>query len=195
MLSQFTDSQGRDTLARYINEKGLYVCGRLDYDSEGLLLLSDTARLQHLVAHPDNKKYKRYWVQVEGTIGDEAIQSLRDGVLLKDGLTLPARAHKISAPPVWPRNPPIRVRKTVEDSWIELAIREGRNRQVRRMTAAVGFPTLRLIRHQIDQWKLGQLQPGEFITERINLPDTVRARTPTRPNKHRRFHSRRNRPG
>ncbi|PIE43737.1 MAG: pseudouridine synthase [Gammaproteobacteria bacterium] len=188
VLSQFTDPQGRDTLAKYISDKDLHLCGRLDYDSEGLLLLSDSGRLQHLIAHPHNKKYKRYWVQVEGIINDDAINRLKTGVLLNDGMTLPAQARQIPPPPVWTRNPPIRVRKTVQDSWIELAIREGKNRQVRRMTAAVGFPTLRLIRYQIDQWQLGSLQPGELIGKPINLP--AKPKTPLRMQPSSKQHSR-----
>ncbi|SDZ81959.1 pseudouridine synthase [Microbulbifer marinus] len=167
VLSQFTDDRDRPTLADYIKRKGFYAAGRLDFDSEGLLLLTDDGTLQHQISHPRQKLPKTYWVQVEGEIGAEALSALRRGVQLKDGPTAPARARHLAEPDVWPRIPPVRERKTVPTSWLELTIREGRNRQVRRMTAAVGFPTLRLIRTAIGNWQLGQLAPGEQRLEEV----------------------------
>ena len=163
VLCQFRQVEGRSTLGQFIDRPNVYPAGRLDANSEGLLLLTDDGKLQHLISHPDHKLLKTYWVQVEGAIEDQALKQLRKGVLLNDGLTLPAKARRISPPDVWPRNPPIRMREKVPTSWIEIRIREGRNRQVRRMTAAVGFPTLRLVRSQIGQWDLGRLQPGQWL--------------------------------
>lgn len=162
VLCQFTDEGQRKTLKDYLPLPGVYAAGRLDYDSEGLLLLTDDGRLQQKIANPGNKMPKTYWVQVEGNIDEKALDQLRKGVLLNDGMTRPARARALSPPELWPRDPPIRVRKSVPDSWLELTITEGRNRQVRRMTAAVGFPTLRLVRQRIGEWELGNLQPGEY---------------------------------
>ena len=170
VLSQFTDPDGRSTLADYIREPDVYAAGRLDYDSEGLLLLTNDGQLQHQIAHPRNKLPKTYWVQVEGAIDDEAVAALRQGVVLKDGKTAPAKAQHLPEPAVWPRTPPIRERKSIPTSWVELTIKEGRNRQVRRMTAAVGFPTLRLIRVAIGSWRLDALQPGEFRQVQVTLP-------------------------
>jgi 23S rRNA pseudouridine2457 synthase len=161
VLSQFTDDAQRTTLRAFIDVPGIYPAGRLDYDSEGLLLLTDDGRLQHRIANPRHKLPKTYWVQVEGEINEDALRKLRKGVLLKDGMTRPAEARALTPPELWPRNPPIRVRKSIPDSWLELTIHEGRNRQVRRMTAAVGFPTLRLVRVRIGEWELGDMQPGE----------------------------------
>ena len=162
VLSQFTDSEGRQTLADYLSAPGYRVAGRLDYDSEGLLLLTDDGHLQQQIANPRHKQWKTYQVQVEGTISSDALAKLAAGVLLNDGPTLAAKCRACCEPVgLWPRNPPVRSRKTVTDSWLELSIREGRNRQVRRMTAAVDFPTLRLIRSQIADWELGELCPGE----------------------------------
>lgn len=161
VLSQFTDDAQRTTLRAFIDIPGIYPAGRLDYDSEGLLLLTDDGRLQQRIANPRHKLPKTYWVQVEGNIDEEALRKLRKGVLLNDGMTRPAEARALAPPDLWPRNPPIRVRKSIPDSWLELTIHEGRNRQVRRMTAAVGFPTLRLVRVRIGNWELGKLQPGE----------------------------------
>jgi 23S rRNA pseudouridine2457 synthase len=162
VLPQFTDAGGRSTLADFINIPDIYPAGRLDYDSEGLLLLTNVGWLQNQISHPRHKLAKTYWVQVEGIPTDEALQHLAQGVRLNDGLTLPAHAERIEAPPVWPRVPPIRERKSIPDSWIQLTITEGRNRQVRRMTAAVGYPTLRLIRRRIGPWRVDDLQPGQW---------------------------------
>lgn len=162
VLCQFTDTEGRPTLARFIDEKGLYPAGRLDRDSEGLVLLTDDGALQHCIAHPKNKMPKTYWVQVEGEPDDASLQRLREGVLLKDGVTLPADIERMADPEIWPRNPPIRYRESIPTRWLALTISEGRNRQVRRMTAAVGFPTLRLIRWAIGSWQLDNLQPGQW---------------------------------
>lgn len=161
VLCQFTDAEGRPTLADYIQEKGFYPAGRLDRDSEGLVVLTDDGRLQHCIAHPDLKLEKTYWVQVEGQPDEEALQKLRQGVKLKDGMTRAARVERLDEPALWPRHPPIRYRATIPDTWLQLTISEGRNRQVRRMTAAVGYPTLRLVRWRTGDWSLAGLQPGE----------------------------------
>lgn len=165
VLSQFTDrgSEGaRATLSDHIDMPGVYPAGRLDRDSEGLLLLTDDGRLQARIADPKFKMPKNYLVQVEGSIDENALQRLRSGVVLKDGMTLPASAEHIDDPQLWPRDPPVRFRKSVPDCWIGLTIREGRNRQVRRMTAAVGFPTLRLVRWSIGDWSVAGLAPGAW---------------------------------
>ena len=165
VLSQFTDrgSEGaRATLSDHIKLPGVYPAGRLDRDSEGLLLLTDDGRLQAQISDPKFKLPKTYLVQVEGEIDEGALQRLRKGVTLKDGLTLPAEAKPIDEPQLWPRDPPVRFRKSVPDCWISLKIREGRNRQVRRMTAAVGFPTLRLVRWSIGDWSVEGLAPGDW---------------------------------
>lgn len=177
VLSQFTDPEGRKTLADYLSAPGYRAAGRLDYDSEGLLLLTDDGKLQQQIANPHHKQWKTYLVQVEGHISDEALEALVRGVQLKDGATRPARARRIDPPALWQRQPPVRQRKSIPDSWLELSIREGRNRQVRRMTAAVGFPTLRLIRIQIGNWALDGLAPGEHRAEEVHLP---RGRSSTR---------------
>jgi len=163
VICQFSPDDKHASLAEYIPIKNAYPAGRLDHDSEGLLLLTDDGRLQHKISHPKNKMPKTYWVQVDDTISDEAIAQLQAGVQLKDGLTKPAKCRRIAEPDdLWPRDPPVRFRKEIPTSWIELSIKEGRNRQVRRMTAAVGFPTLRLIRVAIGEWGIGELRPGEF---------------------------------
>ena len=165
VLSQFTTDGDKATLARYVDTPGVYPAGRLDYDSEGLLLLTDDGRLQAAVASPRGKVAKHYWAQVEGVADDAAMAELRRGVTLRDGQARAIAARAIEAPPLWPRVPPIRERQRVPDSWVEIVIDEGRNRQVRRMTAAVGLPTLRLVRHRIGPWSLGDLQPGESRQE------------------------------
>lgn len=165
MLSQFTDRGGgsvRATLADAIDLPGVYAAGRLDIDSEGLLLLCDDGGLQARIADPRFKMPKSYLVQVEGEPGDDSLDRLRRGVDLKDGPTLSAEVERIAAPALWPRDPPVRFRKTVTDSWLKLTIREGRNRQVRRMTAAVGHPTLRLVRWRIGDWSIDGINPREW---------------------------------
>ncbi len=167
VLPQFTDRANaespRSTLSEFIDLPGVYPAGRLDRDSEGLMLLTDNGKLQALISDPKHKMAKTYWVQVEGEPDMAALKALRDGVELKDGLTRPAKVREIDEPgDLWPRTPPIRERKTVPDSWIELTIREGKNRQVRRMTAAVGLPTLRLIRCRIGDWTLEGLKTGQW---------------------------------
>ena len=165
VLCQFTDEQGRKTLADFIKQKNVYAAGRLDRDSEGLLLLTDDGKLQHKITDPKNKMQKTYWVQIEGEITDMAIKQLQKGLRLKDGLTKPAIAKKINQPEnLWPRIPPIRERKNIPTSWLELSISEGRNRQVRRMTAATGFPTLRLIRYSIGDWRIDNIENGKTVT-------------------------------
>lgn len=164
VLSQFTDKEGRKTLAHFIEDKDCYPAGRLDFDSEGLLLLTNDGKLQHRIANPAAKMSKTYWVQVEGVPTEGAMEALTTGVELKDGITKPAKARTIDPPTeLWPRDPPIRVRKTIPTQWLSLTISEGRNRQVRRMTAAVGFPTLRLIRYRVGSWTLDGLAPGELF--------------------------------
>ena len=160
VLSQFTDQAGRATLADFIKVPDVYVAGRLDRDSEGLMLLTNDGALQSHIAHPKHKLWKTYWVQVEGLIDEAALARLRAGVELNDGMSKPARARMLADPQLWTRDPPVRYRANIPTSWLELSIREGRNRQVRRMTAAVGFPTLRLIRVAIGPWRLGDLAPG-----------------------------------
>ena len=166
VLSQFTDKGtagiSRETLSDYISKPGIYPAGRLDRDSEGLLLLTDDGRLQARIADPRFKLPKTYLVQVEGEPAEESIEKLRRGIELKDGRTRPAQARRIAPPEIWPRDPPIRYRKNVPDSWLALTITEGRNRQVRRMTAALGHPTLRLVRWRVGEWSLDGLPPGEW---------------------------------
>lgn len=167
VLSQFTDAgtagSGRPTLSAFIDVPGVYAAGRLDRDSEGLLVLTDDGRLQNRISDPKHKTTKTYWVQVEGEPEQADLQALRAGVQLKDGMTRPAGARRIGEPEaLWPRDPPVRFRKTVPDCWLEITISEGRNRQVRRMTAAVGFPTLRLVRCRVGDWSIDGIEPGKW---------------------------------
>ena len=165
VLCQFTDRSepARRTLAEFGLPADVYAAGRLDYDSEGLLLLTDDGVLANRLTDPRHKQPKTYWVQVEGIVDDDKLSALREGVLLNEGITLPAQARALETPTeLWPRDPPVRFRKTVPDAWLELTISEGRNRQVRRMTAAVGLPTLRLVRISIGDYSLGTLAPGEW---------------------------------
>ncbi|WP_297793623.1 pseudouridine synthase [uncultured Marinobacter sp.] len=188
VMSQFTDSgngkTARATLADWIDIPHVYPAGRLDFDSEGLLLLTDDGGLQHRIASPRQKMPKTYWAQVEGDITDEALDRLRAGVQLKDGKTRPATVKVMPEPPLWPRVPPVRHRESVPTSWIELTITEGKNRQVRRMTAAVGFPTLRLIRYRIGDWTLDNLAPGQYQELAVHVP--AAPTQPKRPLKARR---------
>ncbi|WP_168014863.1 pseudouridine synthase [Halomonas salinarum] len=175
MLSQFTDRSGepgerRATLADVIQVPDIYPAGRLDYDSEGLLLLCDDGELIHRIAHPKHKQPKTYWVQVEGEPDAAALEALRQGVLLNDGPTRPAKVRRLDAPPVGPRNPPVRERRQIPTRWLELTISEGRNRQVRRMTAEIGHPTLRLIRVAIGAWRLDGLAAGEWRRQTLHAP-------------------------
>jgi 23S rRNA pseudouridine2457 synthase len=163
VLSQFRAEESKETLARFFSDPSLRIAGRLDYDSEGLLILSDNGQLVSRITEPRYKLPKTYLAQVEGTFDIQALQQLCAGIMLNDGKTQPAEARLLAEPPVlWARNPPIRYRANIPTSWIELTISEGRNRQVRRMTAAIGFPTLRLVRTTIGEWQLGDLQPGEY---------------------------------
>ena len=177
VLSQFTDRGSptvRSTLSDFIDVKGVYPAGRLDRDSEGLLLLCDDGRLQARIADPRFKMPKTYLVQVEGDAQPPALEELRRGVRLKDGMTLPADVARIDPPDLWPRDPPIRERKAIPDCWLRIVIREGRNRQVRRMTAAVGLPTLRLVRWSIGDWSVAGIEPGRFAA--VEAPHAMSAR-------------------
>jgi len=161
-LCQFSGEPSDDLLSKYIDIPEVYAAGRLDKDSEGLLVLTNNGKLQHKITDPKHKQPKTYWVQVEGIPTDLELRQLAEGVQLKDGVTRPAQVKVIEEPDLWERNPPIRTRKNIPTSWIELTITEGRNRQVRRMTAAVGLPTLRLVRMKVGQWELGALLPGQY---------------------------------
>lgn len=180
VLCQFSDNQGRATLADYVSVPGVYPAGRLDRDSEGLVLLTDNGGLQHRIAHPARKMAKTYLVQVEGEPDQAAIDALGRGVRLKDGLTAPAQVRTIPAPSLPPRIPPVRHRPSIPTRWLELVLTEGRNRQVRRMTAAVGHPTLRLIRTRVGPWLLDPLAPGEWRREDVHLPHPAKTATPAR---------------
>ena len=167
VLSQFTDksshASSRKTLSDFISTADVYAAGRLDKDSEGLLVLTDNGALQAKISDPKYHTSKSYWVQIEGEPGEDMLAQLRNGVRLKDGITRPAVVSRIDPPPaLWARDPPVRFRKTVPDSWLDITISEGRNRQVRRMTAAIGSPTLRLIRHRVGSWVLGDLANGDW---------------------------------
>lgn len=171
VLCQFTDPDGSATLSDFIKVKDVYAAGRLDKDSEGLLLLTDNGQLQNKITDPKHKKPKTYWVQVEGEPNADSLLALQNGVTLKDGKTRPAQAQLMTQPSgIWPRVPPVRERQSIPTSWLEISITEGKNRQVRRMTAAVGHPTLRLIRAQIGEWKLGKLQPGQYSELNVESP-------------------------
>ena len=191
VLSQFTTDDDKDTLSNYVSQPGVYAAGRLDYDSEGLLLLTDNGALQHLIASPAFKMPKTYWAQVEGQITQEAINTLCRGVELKDGVTKPAQCQAIDAPNVWSRTPPIRERANIPTSWIKLQITEGKNRQVRRMTAKVGFPTLRLIRAAIGPYSIEGILPGETqegqitdsLLQQVQDFERQKARKATSPNR------------
>ncbi len=180
VLCQFTDAEGRSTLANFVDRKGYYPAGRLDRDSEGLVVLTADGRMQALIADPRHKLAKTYLVQVEGEITDDALASLRRGVMLNDGPTRPAEAERIAEPDgLWERIPPVRFRKAIPTSWLKLTLREGRNRQVRRMTAAVGFPTLRLIRWAVGPWTLEGLPPGAWRFAEAEGRVERHPRTPT----------------
>ena len=171
VLCQFSAEGGRQTLKDFIPVPDVYPAGRLDADSEGLLVLTDDGALQHAISHPDRKLPKIYWVQVEGEPDERSLAELASGVKLDGAMTLPCAARRIPEPAgLWARNPPIRFRKVIPTSWVEIELREGRNRQIRRMTAAIGFPTLRLVRAAVGEWTIGDLLPGQF---RI-LPDFPR---------------------
>ncbi len=175
VVCQFTPEGGHRTLKDFVPVPRVYPAGRLDTDSEGLLVLTDNGPLQATVADPRHKLEKRYWVQVEGKPEAAQVEALSHGVELKDGLTLPARVREIDAPPgLWPRDPPIRMRQAIPTAWLEVRLREGRNRQVRRMTAHVGLPTLRLVRFWIGPWQLGTLAPGQWIEVPAPTPEALR---------------------
>jgi len=186
VISQFSagssGDKDRPTLAQYIKLPNVYPAGRLDHDSEGLLLLTDDGQVQHHISHPAHKLPKTYWVQVEGAPNSYALTKLRQGVELNDGITLPAEAKLIPAPKLWERDPPIRSRVNIPTQWIEIIITEGKNRQIRRMTAAVGHPTLRLVRVKIGTWTLEGIAPGEYKATTINLPKSALAEAPRNRN-------------
>lgn len=174
VLCQFTDKQGRCTLADYVTKDKIYPAGRLDYDSEGLVVLTDDGSLQHRISHPKAKLPKTYWVQVEGAVTDSDLTPLRSGIALNDGPCKPVKASVIEEPSLWPRTPPVRKRQNIPTSWLSLTLVEGRNRQVRRMTAALGFPTLRLIRVKVGEWSIDNLAPGDSQQFNVHLPSSPR---------------------
>lgn len=191
VLSQFSDKDGKSTLADYIKVKSVYPAGRLDYDSEGLLLLTNDGQLQHQISHPNHKQPKTYWVQVEGVPSQESISQLQKGVLLKDGPTLPAKVRLIDEPNIWPRVPPIRERQNQPTSWLEIIITEGRNRQVRRMTAAIGYPTLRLVRSKIGNWDISDIPLGEYNSIEIHMPNPQNSKSAPKNHSNRKRHNNR----
>jgi len=164
VVSQFSGDQHEQTLAAFIKRPGFYPAGRLDKNSEGLLLLTNDGSLQHELSHPKFHKKKHYWVQVEGIPTEESLEILRNGLSLKDQSFLPAQVQIITEPKLWPRQPPIRFRQNIPTTWLEMIIKEGKNHQIRRMTASIGYPTLRLVRVKIGSWELGELQPGEYLS-------------------------------
>ncbi|MGD8783893.1 MAG: pseudouridine synthase [Thioalkalispiraceae bacterium] len=172
VVCQFRSHEDDQVLADYIKQPGVYPAGRLDKDSEGLLLLTDHGGLQHRISQPKHKMPKGYWVQVEGSPDETALLQLATGVLLKDGMTKPAKVQIIKQPNIWERNPPIRERKSIPTTWLDITITEGKNRQVRRMTAKLGYPTLRLIRYRIGPWYLNNLAPGQW--EKRSIPTEVK---------------------
>lgn len=180
MLSQFTDRENRPTLAQIFSDneihRGFYPAGRLDFDSEGLLLLTNDGAMQQRITAPKMKMPKVYWVQVEGEPIDNALIQLRKGVQLKDGLTAPASVKRLTEPSLWPRSIPVRQRREIPTQWLEITITEGRNRQIRRMTAAIGHPTLRLVRLSIGPWALDKLMPGQYRYAQVHLPAVRRMR-------------------
>jgi 23S rRNA pseudouridine2457 synthase len=180
VMCQFTDQQGRATLGDYITDKNVYAAGRLDYDSEGLVVLTDDGMLQQQISNPKTKMAKTYWAQVDGSPTDADLIPLQEGIRLKDGLCRPAKVCIIESPNIWNRNPPIRERKEISTTWLEIVISEGRNRQVRRMTAAIGYPTLRLVRVKIGEWSVLDLEPGSSRLIQLQLvkkPPPKAART------------------
>ncbi|WP_110655694.1 pseudouridine synthase [Salinicola halimionae] len=183
VLCQFTDDRGRATLADYLPVPDAYPAGRLDYDSEGLLLLTDDGALIHRISDPRHKLPKQYWVQVEGEPSDDALKALREGITLKDGPTRPAKVQYLAQPAPPPRDPPVRFRESIPTTWLAIELREGRNRQVRRMTAHVGHPTLRLIRAAIGPWRLDHLQPGNWRCETVNVPQSPPRRASSKRSK------------
>jgi len=186
VLCKFTDPKGRPTLADHVDVPEVYPVGRLDQTSEGLVLLTDDGKLQHRLAHPSAFKWKVYWVQVEGEPTDEALEHLRNGVVLKDGPTRPAKVRRLDPPDLWPRDPPVRFRAAIPTAWLEVQLTEGRNRQVRRMTAHVGFPTLRLVRMAIGPYTLDGLAPGQWREVEVEPMEGPHPRPPRRPKGRRR---------